>query len=378
MKSVIGIFLGPIGNGGISGGDRHCLEVWSAWTKRGSEHLSVLTCVDGHELAKAFRYGDIDMQVVEGQRTEVGTARIGYVRRTLAALRFVARSKPACDVAYASSSYFYDVLPAVALKSMNRGSRLVSCLFHLIPAPWERSGNVVSNTLSWIEQRVMIAVLKRFADLVIVDNPELIEDLSSLGLAKHRLLLSRMGTSGGKTPASVAKRFDGIYVGRLSKRKGVDDLLRAWRDVSNGSRGIMLALVGNEDGTVDCEAMVRDLDISANVKIFTRLSDEEVRARLGEAKFFITASREEGYGLSLLEALAAGLPCVTFDLPAFRWAFPKGRLIANGFTANALAGAVEELAGNPELYATLADTVRSMNIPSWDAVATDIWRALDR
>ena len=58
--------------------------------------------------------------------------------------------------------------------------------------------------------------------------------------------------------------------------------------------------------------------IGENVEVHNGVSDEEYQQLLRRAHALVTASREEGYGLPVVEAQAAGCPAVISDIPIFR------------------------------------------------------------
>jgi glycosyltransferase involved in cell wall biosynthesis len=163
---------------------------------------------------------------------------------------------------------------------------------------------------------------------------------------------------------------DAIYVGRFSGPKGVPTLLEAWKIVTQANPGAVLTLVGRNQDGYDVAAEVQALGLDRNTRILTGLSDAQVFAHVRRAKIFVTASREEGYGLSVLEALSAGIPCVTFDLEAFRLVFPQGRAVAPQMTASSLASTVQKLLVDTQLRQTLSEAGRqSVAERNWDSVA---------
>ncbi|WP_424215560.1 glycosyltransferase [Streptomyces sp. BI20] len=100
-------------------------------------------------------------------------------------------------------------------------------------------------------------------------------------------------------------------IGRLSDEKGVDLLLDAWSDVAPKHPDWTLRIYGaGED-----EAMLRrrctDLGLDGSVEWMGRTSD--VLGALSGASVFAQASRAEGFPITLLEAMAAGVPCAAFD-----------------------------------------------------------------
>jgi glycosyltransferase involved in cell wall biosynthesis len=133
-----------------------------------------------------------------------------------------------------------------------------------------------------------------------------------------------------------------------------------------------LSLVGTPSPDYDVAADVRRLGLSESVAIREGLSDAQVHELMATARFFVTASREEGYGLAVQEALARRIPCVTFSIPAFESAFPFGRHVAASFDARALARALEDMYRDDVLN-DVAVSAQRYRFSTWDDVAADIW-----
>jgi glycosyltransferase involved in cell wall biosynthesis len=361
----------------MSGGDRHGLEVWKSWYKRRLAEIEVVCPVQGRELCEHFGYA-LPVYQSEVRRSVVGANRLGYLVRLAGALAAVF-GLPSSDVAYASSPYFYDLIPAVVLKYSKRGRKLICPVFHIIPSPAQREGSYLMNAIAWFEQRAMIALLSVTADCVITDNADVARSLVARGVTRSRIVVSKMGVTARPPvdPRSMTRSMVVVSVGRLSAAKGVGTLLQAWRLVLENHPGATLVLVGNSSPDFDVSAEVQQLGLEASVTVMQGLSDEEVQSILSTSRFFVTASREEGYGLAVQEALARGLPCVTFDLPAFAHAFPQGRVVARDFDPATLANAIGSLFSDENLLQLRAQ-VEQNTFYTWDEVADDILRALEK
>ena len=98
----------------------------------------------------------------------------------------------------------------------------------------------------------------------------------------------------------------GIYVGRLAPEKGLEHLLRSWKEALAGRRDIRLVLVGDGPLRGPLEKMARDLQIH-DALWFAGHADEVGRF-LHAADFAILPSLSEGLSNAMLEAMASGLP----------------------------------------------------------------------
>lgn len=100
-----------------------------------------------------------------------------------------------------------------------------------------------------------------------------------------------------------------ISVGRLSPEKDFATLIRAVKLVVPRFPDFRLMLVGNGAERERLAGLVQELGLVQHVDMLGERSD--VPALLKQASFFVGSSRTEGISLTLLEAMAVGLPIVT-------------------------------------------------------------------
>jgi glycosyltransferase involved in cell wall biosynthesis len=100
-----------------------------------------------------------------------------------------------------------------------------------------------------------------------------------------------------------------IYAGQISLRKGIPDLLQAWKKAA--LRDAELKLVGSWFLSERIRAT-----LPQGVKHVPALSSERLRDQYHQADIFVFPSFFEGFGLVLLEAMACGLPAITTDATA--------------------------------------------------------------
>ena len=140
-----------------------------------------------------------------------------------------------------------------------------------------------------------------------------------------------------------------VCVARLVPQKGHIHLLRALARVRGEVPAVRLVLLG--DGTIraDLEQIVRDLALQANV-CFAGWRTDAARL-LGGADIFVLPSLWEGFGLVLLEAMAASLPIVASNvgaIPEIVADNETGLLVRPG-AEEALARALIKLLASPAL-----------------------------
>jgi glycosyltransferase-like protein len=154
-------------------------------------------------------------------------------------------------------------------------------------------------------------------------------------------------------------RFLFLTVGGIEPRKGSLELVEALARVRTViSPPPLLALVGGHSFQDHDAYRQQVLDRAARlgvpvgqaVALLGTVPDEELPRWYHTADAFVFPSRKEGWGLALLEALAAGLATVATDIPVFR-EFLGGQdaLLVPAGDAGALGDAMVRVASDPEL-----------------------------
>ena len=140
-----------------------------------------------------------------------------------------------------------------------------------------------------------------------------------------------------------------VAAGRLGRQKGFDRLLRAWARVIGDHPGWQLKIFGSGVDMKPLRRQIRRLGIedSAHMMGFTSSLHEE----MARASLYVMSSRKEGFPMVLLEAMAVGLPVVSFDCPTGPRDIVRegvdGHVVPEG-DVDALAAAMGGLMGDPD------------------------------
>ena len=106
------------------------------------------------------------------------------------------------------------------------------------------------------------------------------------------------------------------FVGTNWQIKGLDVLLKATARLKATHPGVTLAVAGQDPSATGGKVrrLVRGLGLSDRVFFTGRLDRAALAALLWHADVFVLPSRQEAFGVSALEALAAGVPVVASDV----------------------------------------------------------------
>jgi len=125
---------------------------------------------------------------------------------------------------------------------------------------------------------------------------------------------------GRKSPAPLIG-----YLGRLKKYKCVDHILRALPLVLQQRPDARLFIVGEGDHRPALEALAGELGIGGAVTFTGQVSHEEKVNWLNRAWVAVNHSPKEGWGLTVIEANACGVPVVAADSPGLRDSVVDGK-----------------------------------------------------
>ncbi|MGB7957910.1 MAG: glycosyltransferase [Minisyncoccia bacterium] len=99
-----------------------------------------------------------------------------------------------------------------------------------------------------------------------------------------------------------------VYMGRISYEKDIDQALRAFAQASRKLPDLTFMIVGDGPERKKLEALAKELGVAGKVIFTGMLHREDLRAALQANDAFVTASRSENMPVSVIEAMACGLP----------------------------------------------------------------------
>jgi glycosyltransferase involved in cell wall biosynthesis len=189
---------------------------------------------------------------------------------------------------------------------------------------------------------------------------------------------ARRGIFRGRHP-SIGDRRIVLFIGRLSPVKDVELLLDAFELVRNENPQTVLAVAGAGDAAYvhTLRARAESLGILGNV-VWTGFLDRTAKAEaLADADVFVVPSQSESFGLSAVEALAAGVPTVISEgVGIAREVASSAAGVVAPPNAREMANAIERILADDELATALSmrgtALVRTRYRP--DAVAAQVMK----
>jgi glycosyltransferase involved in cell wall biosynthesis len=237
---------------------------------------------------------------------------------------------------------------------------------------WTHPETLTSRGVAW--HRAMITRAARRSDAVVVPTRAVADDLARRVTATVPVHVIGHGVTewpAGEVDLDLPQRYV-LAIGTLEPRKGIDLLIEAM----NLFDGPPLLLAGQPGwGGLDPVRMARARGLAdGRVRVLGRLSDAGLATALRGASVLAVPSLAEGFGLPLLEAMAAGVPVVHSDVPALvEVAGGAGVAVPRGDAA-ALAAGLRAVLDSPRRAAELAASGRARAGDfSWHRAADSVW-----
>ena len=169
----------------------------------------------------------------------------------------------------------------------------------------------------WSE-RLAVRIYRRTPFAVVSESTR--EELRSLGITAPIELLPNAVDHERYRSAPAERSPEPLicHLGRLKRYKSVEHLLRALPGVLNVLPETRLAIVGEGDYRPALEALAEELGIREAVTFTGQVSHEEKVHWLNRAWVAVNPSPKEGWGLTVIEANACGVPVVAADSPGLR------------------------------------------------------------
>ena len=378
--------------GSITGGPARFHEISHRWRGKGCEQL-LMTTSGGETMLR--RMGcRLDMLCVPASlllsRELFRPFRFwSYAVSSLLCRRAVGKAAEFLGdggVVITTSDYFCDIIPALLLKRI-AGCRWIALSHHMETPPSRRPGNFLSNVVTWLMQRWSFRKIAHRADEAWVCGTEagdaIRARLVALGMDGGRIRFFRNGvdTSAiGGSEKPKGKRYDAVMIG-VRPNKGMADIVPIWRRVIAMRPGATLLLMGGMSGIEPLVKEIGQNGLDGAISFLKTpgglLPRDEYYAHVKSANILMAPSHEEGWGIVLCEAMAAELPVVAYDLPAYRRIYGGDFLSVPRFDTAKFAEEIVRILGDGEL----ADSYRRRGLErarsyDWDAIAEEDWRRL--
>lgn len=313
----------------IAGGDIHCLKLARAAAAAGYE----LNWFGGHALGEVLQQHHMPGTVTltdAASMPKVNTGALAgqwamfrdFAKRYRATRGLMDRIQPE-DYVYAVSDYWFDVWPAVRCPARQK----LMVLHMQAPDFWQvvrRSRPDVdpirlASFHYWFSQNSSVAAFRRCPrKRLLYVHPAMRPRLLRRGYRPEELKYSSFGVEAelARKAGPQPKTYDAVWIGRVHRQKGIDDLLATLAFLKQRVPGFRVLFIGNIKK--DLHPLVEQHGL-AECAVFSGFVSEEKKFRLFHAsRVFLMTSRFEGSPRVIGEALVCGVPVVAYEVENYR------------------------------------------------------------
>jgi glycosyltransferase involved in cell wall biosynthesis len=348
----------------LDGSSRIFIECAKRWTEQGNK----ITVLMNEQDAVVFqRYGLTKINGIlmpsAKFRANGGYLQLMmlYVTRTLnlCAAIYAIRPKSERVVVYSGSDFWPDSIPAWIFKLRNKKAKWIAGFYLFAPSPFSKESPYkrlrrAKGLLYYVSQIPIYIIMKKYADMVWVTNePDRWRFIDNNRFTPERVVAVRGGVD-TKTPDLIPnpehKKFDAVFIGRFHPQKGVLELIDIWKYVCERKKDARLAMIGVGELENDVKSKIKAYKLEDKVTLFGFKDGVEKLKIFKESRVVVHPAIYDSGGMAACEAMACGLPGVSFDLPALKTYYPKGMLKTPCFNLKAFATNILKLLNDEMLY----------------------------
>jgi len=168
---------------------------------------------------------------------------------------------------------------------------------------------------------------------------------------------------------------DWLFVGRVVPSKGQVDLVDAFADAlechDSGQHLVLIGDTSDRSYVARLEASISHHNLTERVRLLGKVSDATLAAEYRAAGLYVSMSKHEGFGVPLLEAMAAGLPVVAYGVAAVAETMGGAGVVVRDGDTKAFVQACVSLQTNADLHSRTLEQqrVRLARLEQFDVAA---------
>lgn len=375
----------PVGNG-LSGGDRIFIEL-----ARNAAKLKVSTTViswtAGFTMCRKtdllagenLKFLDLEMDKIDS----FGFF-LSYLGRIIKAVLWsFSYNFPQKDtssiVLYTASDFWMDVISSVILKARFPKMHWAGTFYLAAPNPFKgyKEGGewkfpTIKGLIYWLMQLPMYWLIRLFAQFIFVTSDPDIARFPKQAKEK-RVIVIKGGVDLEKMKkyqkqiGNVEKAYDGVFMGRFHPQKGVLEMIDIWKIVVGKLPKAKLIMIGDGPLMSQVRDKIKRYHLGKNIELTGYLIDgREKYTIFAKSKIVVHPAIYDSGGMAAAEAMAWGLPGVSFDLEALKTYYPEGMLKAPLHNNQKFALIVMDLLSHKKLYEKTKKESLSLITNYWD------------
>lgn len=356
---------------GMSGGDRIFIEFSRRWVEFGWQ-INIFTNESGFKMCKAYNLGGVRFFIWSSERfNRLGIYLAGIIR-ILISIKEALKVKFSSDYrnfVYSSSDFLPDAIPAFLMKLKNSKVKWIAAFFLFAPKPWQKDSPYKGKALFkglvyWLFQFPSYWLIKKYADIVFVTSEPDVKRFITKKRGKEKIVVIRGGVDirpseeyfrSGKVISPKKRKYDACFIGRFHPQKGVFGIIDIWKFVCQKNPRAKLVMIGEGPLEKEVKRKIKKMGLGKNIKLVGFKDGKEKYEIFKQSKIVVHPAIYDSGGMAACEAMAWGLPGVSFDLEALRTYYPKGMIKTPCYDLEKFAENIVSLLSDEDLYQRISE-----------------------
>lgn len=376
-KKIIFIANNNLGNG-LSGGDRIFLEFLKNWQNKSDitvfaaqetinlihlHHIKKIKIIPTDTKLNKTNYFD-NLQLIKHnfKRTYLGLKNIWQHRQILKKTNYI----------YSVSDFYPDFFPALFAKLLHPKTKLIIGYYLFAPNPFllkspYKQTNFTKGLLYWLIQQPTHLLTNIFADVVfLTSKPDQKKFPHKKTIIVQGGVDIRPAQQYFKSKIIIPKIYDAVFIGRLHPQKGILELINIWKIVTKTEPSAKLIIIGDGELKERVFQQIKKLKLNKNIKMTGFLDGKEKYKIFKQSKIVVHPATYDSGGMAAAEAMAWGLPGVSYDLEALKTYYPKGMIKTPCFDQKLFSQNINKLLKNKKTYDLISTQALRLIREKWD------------
>lgn len=377
MKHILFISNNNFGKG-LSGGDRIFLNLIKYWQKY--IKISLIGSTETQNLLKKYQIKNVTFikSANKNPKTKPTVTNVikHQFKRTLNGLKTIKKiNLHQYDYVYSVSDFYPDLIPAFLIKILRPQIKWIAGYYLFAPnplnlfSPYNQRKEFLKGLIYFIGQLPTWIMVKFFANIVFVTSQPDIKKF------KHQKVVVIQGGVDiaeaqkylkSKKIIDIAKRkYDGCFIGRLHPQKGIVELIDIWKIVTKKLPKAKLAIIGNGDLENMIKNKISKLKLKQNIDMLGFLDGKPKYEIFKNSRVILHPAIYDSGGMAAAEAMAWGLPGVSFNLEALKTYYPKGMLKTPINNFEVFSKNILKLLNDQNYYKKLSQQAIDLTVEVW-------------
>lgn len=279
---------------------------------------------------------------------------IMYIFRSFETLKYIQNFKN--NYIYSTGDFFCNIFPSFITKLFYPKTRWITVIHHININPFKRKSNTfLSNLFSYIFQQFSFILIKHFSNIIFTVNQDVNDYLISSGFQQPVItvgnglnitdILSKIKKNG-----KTKQKNQICYFGRITPTKGVLDLPKILSKILIKYPNYKLHLVGHANPEFLNIMKKKFIHYHCLDKVIYHGYVEDyynVYRIILESNVCVFTSYEEGWGISLFEAIMCQRPIVAYNLPIYKNLFGSNLITVKLGDTDKFAKSIIKIIDNP-------------------------------